>query len=203
MMGMRRDGMYRPHTSVYTLYKKYLQHLVIERQRKKTVTVKKQFLRSLGQRGAKLCGVLDSGEPSSAVSWTAGSHALRCLGQCGAKLCTVSKKGVNFSMCGKQQEPNSALSWTAGSQDLWWCLGLRISKFGEVLDSRESSFLVYWLALQGPKFCGDSEWVNSAVYRRITIAKFGDVLDSGKQNSAITVHQPLKSGEKLFCISES
>ena len=92
MMGMRRDGMYRPHTSVYTLYKKYLQHLVIERQRKKTVTVKKQFLRSLGQGGAKLCGVLDSEEPSSAVSWTAGSHALRCLGQCGAKLCTVSKK---------------------------------------------------------------------------------------------------------------
>ena len=108
MMGMRRDGMYRPHTSVYTLYKKYLQHLVIERQRKKTVTVKKQFLRSLGQRGAKLCGVLDSGEPSSAVSWTvwsqimhclekrsqlqhvwkaAGSQTLRCPGQRGAKIC--------------------------------------------------------------------------------------------------------------------
>ena len=166
------------------------------------------------QRGAKFSVVLDSVEPSSAVSWTAGSQVLRCLGQWGAKFCSVldsvepnyalSRKKESTSACVESSgKPNSALSWTAGSQDLWWCLGLRISKFGEVLDSRESSFLVYWLALQGPKFCGDSEWVNSAVYRRITIAKFGDVLDSGKQNSAITVHQPLKSGEKLFCISES
>ena len=74
-------------------------------------TAGSQALRCLGQRGAMLCGVLDSVEPNYALS---------------------RKKESTSASVESSGEPNSAVSWTAGSQVLRY-LGQRVAKSGENL----------------------------------------------------------------------